>query len=492
MVITKSKGVTPTERLLADLCEKSFLKLWSYPNPVKDDRDELCDLLAVFEDHIFIFFDRESKQFEKTETDFLVSWSRWKKKAIDSQIRTAHGAERYIRSGRKIFLDAGLNVEFPIDINIEKMIVHKFIVAHGAKEACKKSADDNVYGSLGIIYGNVGEQFQLPFIIDISKENPVHVLDSHNCPIIFSELDAISDFVSYLRAKLEAISSLDFLVYCGEEDLLAHYFLNFDEIKKKHFIGTTEGDIDGVMIGEGEWNDFLKSEIYIRKKSADKVSYLWDDIIQRTCQHTLDGTLISGSFSPLSGRSAILEMAKEPRFARRALSERIIQSIQNFPKSTQPIMRNLSFIPSFYEGKGYVFLQLKVDGVNDYENDYRPRRRAMLEIACGVTKNKFANLNTIIGIAIDAPKHSKKNSEDFILMDCNNWTDDLRKDYDKANELLGFYQSDSLTMGKIRMTEFPVIEDSAPANNRRKKIGRNEPCSCGSGKKFRKCCINST
>jgi hypothetical protein len=53
--IFKSKGVTPTERLLADLCEKSFLKLWSYPNPIKDDKKELCDLLAVFENHLFIF-----------------------------------------------------------------------------------------------------------------------------------------------------------------------------------------------------------------------------------------------------------------------------------------------------------------------------------------------------------------------------------------------------------------------------------------------------
>ena len=33
----------------ADLCEKSFLKLWSYPNPYKEDHDELCDLLVVFE-----------------------------------------------------------------------------------------------------------------------------------------------------------------------------------------------------------------------------------------------------------------------------------------------------------------------------------------------------------------------------------------------------------------------------------------------------------
>jgi hypothetical protein len=61
MAIVKSSGVTPTERLLADLCEKSFLKLWSYPNPFKDDRKELCDLLAVFENHVFIFFDREGR-----------------------------------------------------------------------------------------------------------------------------------------------------------------------------------------------------------------------------------------------------------------------------------------------------------------------------------------------------------------------------------------------------------------------------------------------
>lgn len=32
----KSTGVTATERLLADFCERSFLKLWSYPNPYKD------------------------------------------------------------------------------------------------------------------------------------------------------------------------------------------------------------------------------------------------------------------------------------------------------------------------------------------------------------------------------------------------------------------------------------------------------------------------
>src|ERR1700733_3070736 len=107
--IVKSPGVTPTERLLAELCERSFLRLWSYPNPYKDDRKELCDLLAVFENHVFIFFDRESLQIDKNAQDAAISWARWKRDVIDSQIRSAKGAERYLKSGRKAFLDPQLH-----------------------------------------------------------------------------------------------------------------------------------------------------------------------------------------------------------------------------------------------------------------------------------------------------------------------------------------------------------------------------------------------
>jgi type I restriction enzyme, R subunit len=165
----------------------------------------------------------------------------------------------------------------------------------------------------------------------------------------------------------------------------------------------------------------------------------------------------SETFDTLRGRSAIHEMAKEPRFSRRALSEHMIQAIRNFPKSSQPIMRNLSFMPSFYEGKGYVFLQLKVDNITDYENEYRPRRQAMLEIACGAAKNKFDHLTTVVGIAIDAPKYTKRNSEDFILMDCSQWTDELREQYERENEHLLFFKSDSLKMHKKTVTEFPKL-----------------------------------
>jgi len=150
------------------------------------------------------------------------------------------------------------------------------------------------------------------------------------------------------------------------------------------------------------------------------------------------------------------------------------------------MMRNLSFIPTFYKDKGYVFLQLKVEGIKDYENEYRPKRQAMLEIACGGAKNKFDHLKTVVGIAMDAPKYAKTNSEDFILMDCSNWTNEERKHYEKANDRLGFFKTGAVE--KRTVTEFPVVKKDKI--KKQVKVGRkNTRCPCGSGKKYKKCCL---
>ena len=69
--IHKSEGITPTEKLLSQLCENTFLKFWSYPNPYKNDRKELCDLIAVFDDHVFVFFDRESRKFDNAKQRYI-------------------------------------------------------------------------------------------------------------------------------------------------------------------------------------------------------------------------------------------------------------------------------------------------------------------------------------------------------------------------------------------------------------------------------------
>ena len=126
------------------------------------------------------FFDRESSALTKENKDPLIQWNRWKKEAIDAQTKTAHGAERYIKSGRSIFLDTELAVRFPLEFDPQKVMVRKIIIAHGAKEACKNFSDDNVYGSLGMFYVNGTPDLPFPFMIHMDKENPVHVFDSHN------------------------------------------------------------------------------------------------------------------------------------------------------------------------------------------------------------------------------------------------------------------------------------------------------------------------
>lgn len=483
-----SGGVTATERLLAKFCERSFLKLWSYPNPHKDDGHELCDLLAVFGDTVFIFFDRENELPEIPDKDPQILWDRWKRNVIDRQVRTAHGAERYIFSGRPIFLDAKREKPFPVPFDKDKAVIHKIIVAHGAKEACERASPQNVYGSLAITYTETDGGPTHPFHIEIDRHNPVHVLDSHNMPIVLRELDTVSDFSAYLDEKVRAAAAFDCLSYCGEEDLLGHYLVNYDAATKRHVIGPKGKDgskVNGVMIGEGEWRDFVQTGVYKNTKNEDRISYFWDQLIQRTCQNSLEGTL-GGNSNIASGESAIYEMVKEPRFMRRGLSEKMLTAVDRFP-DTGSFTRQVTFLPSFEPNVGYVLLQLRVPEEFRAAADFREKRQTLLEIACGAAKNKFPNLVKVIGIGIEAPKFSGGTvAEDFILMPCEDWSDERKTYYEELNREWNFFGTPALRQFKDRVTQF--VQPPRPREvTKSVKIGRNDPCSCGSGKKSKKC-----
>jgi hypothetical protein len=275
-------------------------------------------------------------------------------------------------------------------------------------------------GSLAITYGVSDGGPTQPFHIEIDKRNPVHVLDSHNMPIVLAELDTVSGFSAYLDAKVSAIAKLDYLSYCGEEDLLAHYLLNYDQASKRHVIGLKhEENIDGVMIGEGEWHDFVKTDVYKNTEKEDRISYFWDDLIQRTCQNSLKGTL-GGNSNILRGESAIYEMVREPRFFRRSLVSKMLSAVERFPDHPSEFTRQVTFLPSYVPNVGYVLLQLRAPEAFRKEPDYREKRQTLLEIACGAAKNNFPNLVKVIGIGIDAPKFAgDTNAEDFILLLCD-------------------------------------------------------------------------
>ncbi len=463
MEITKSVGVTKTEKLLSQLCDKTFLKLWSYSNPFKSDRKELCDLIAVFENHVFLFFDRSSPRFDTHNGNIHVAWTRWERDVIRRQISTARGATRYLLNHpNQIFLGQSGEIALPIPIPSQNIRIHRIIIAHGAKEACEHSSNNNVYGSLAISYSDPDpDPDPKDFMIDLERENPVHVFDSHNLEIIFNELDTFHDFKNYITAKEEAIKRYKCILYCGEEDLLAHYFQNFDESNRgRYYIGTRDEKAEALFIEEGIWREFIESSSYKQKKEASDVFSFWDKIIQDTSDCALNGSA-RGNCNIFHGPTAIHEMAKEPRFMRSQLSKYMINAIESFPKNISGTYRQLTLMRSLSEEKAYVFLQVSDPNIGDYDSDYRPKRQELLEDACGVAKNKFPYLKKVVGIAIDAPKFSQRNSVDLLLMDCEDWPDERRIHFEQANSRRGIFESNSLRETVIRISDLPVkmIED---------------------------------
>ncbi|WP_460115389.1 hypothetical protein [Pseudomonas sp. H2_D02] len=362
------------------------------------------------------------------------------KNVIDKQIATAHGAERYLKSGRMLYLDGKKTLPFPLPINVKTAIFHKIIVAHGAKEACLDASPNNIYGSLAVAYTNLDnaavQEAEHPFFLVLDRSDPVHVLDSHNLSIVLGELDTVTDLGNYLVKKLDAISRFQLLSYCGEEDLLANYYQNIDVTTNEHFIGTLDGKINAVMIDQGDWKNFVGSQTYRNTKQANQVSYVWDELIQRTCQHSLDGTG-GGNADLFRGPSAIFEMVKEPRFMRRVIAEKIFKAIDEFP-CTDKATRKVNLLPSYTTTTAFLFLQLQLTKQMELNSDVREIRRTVLEIACGSAKNKFPNYTKIVGIGMEPPKHSRTVAEDFILMPCETWTSAMREHYEDLNKGLNF------------------------------------------------------
>jgi len=132
--MARSSGLTPSERYLRSLCDRSFLTLWSYPNLYKAPGQELCDLLVVFGHHVIIFSDK-SCDFPNTG-NLKLDWSRWYRRSIKKSADQVFGAERWIRSHPdRIFTDSRCTQRFPLDLPPRDQVsFHRLVVALGAAE----------------------------------------------------------------------------------------------------------------------------------------------------------------------------------------------------------------------------------------------------------------------------------------------------------------------------------------------------------------------
>ena len=433
--IERGVPVNTTEKNLSDLCDLAFLKLWSFPNPYKELGKELCDVLVVFDNNIIIF---SVKNIKYNETKGLAGWQRWKRKAIDESIDQINGAEKWIKKHPdQIYLNKNCNTIIPINSK-KRLKIYRIVVAHGISDNIA-NIPGNTSGSLGIKYSDNNDFEDVQYFVELPKSPIYHILDSANLEILLKELDTITDFINYLKEKEKAVKLSKIITYTGEEDVLGQYLRTIEPETGNHYILKDENKNLIVDFENMIWKNFSNSFEYKEKKTLDKTSYLWDEYLQQLCEYALNGEL-TGNIDVFQENIPIKEMARESRFHRRILSDGIIQAVNYFPEIADDYTRQVRFILSEENKSAYVFLQIKYNEQEDYEKIVRPKRRQMLNIACGTLKNKHSFLKKIIGIAINSPKHHIYADQDYILLDCKKWTRKDRSHYYNLNKDYNFWK----------------------------------------------------
>ena len=483
--IQRGESVTASERSLLELCDGTFLSLWSYPSVYRDqgrngegsDGKELADLLVVFGDDVIVFSDKDCAF--GNSGDLVTDWQRWYKKSIEKSAKQAWGAERWIRDHPDaLYLDRACTQPFPLDLPPpERMRVHHVLVAHGASARSKAIGGGS--GSLSLT--NVDTK-PTPFLIgDLDrKKSFVHVLDDTTLGILLRTLDTAPDFVGYLKKKEELFRSDVQVLAAGEEELLAWYLTDVDEETGEHDFRIPSGQ-QTVVFDEGMWAAFSVSDEYRSKVLADQISYGWDRMIEEFSRHIQEGTYsIENDPAPARREQAVRRMAAEPRFRRRMLSEAFSEHLRKAP-SGETDWRGVRVVqPEDPSLPTYVFLVVSPlsDGGAD---QYRKARLATLLAYCMSVKLDNPAAQEAVGIAC-ATRDSEHQSEDVVCLDLREWTDEHQAKAEEFRRDLGLWKSPKV--GRRVTTEYPAGRSWSrdPGSN-----PRNKPCYCGSGRKYKHC-----
>lgn len=430
LVVQKSEGLTESEQKLATLGYRTFLRLWSYPNPYKmqSNGQELCDMLVVFSNHIIIFSDKDCSY--GNSGDPQVDWRRWYKVAIQKSAKQLKGAKSWILNHPdRIALDAKCTRKFPFQITITKDTkIHLIAVAHGTSEKCREYFSDGD-GGLHInnqIVGNMHTDPDCkPFYIGkvfADEEDFIHIFDDVSYANILQELDTVQDFLNYLEARKEFL--LTKTVFAESENNILGLHIQGVIRRNIHGLQLLTQGCNMVTLKGPIWEDVKQSNPYIDWKREMAKSYFWDNLLQNTFFFIENG-LPSYTNSPtIQDQGRLFErMAGEDRAHRYALTNAFL----SFFSSVDPNFRGTRIIcepdnPS----TGYLlFLLPRKNHTEDTE--YRDHRRKMLRDYCVITKLDYPWLQHIIGVAHESAGN-KYSSEDFIYLDATEWSDEQQQE----------------------------------------------------------------
>jgi hypothetical protein len=267
----------------------------------------------------------------------------------------------------------------------------------------------------------------VPFVlgrVDSSKAF-VHVLDDASVDLLLHMLDTAADLTAYLDRKEELILSGRLAVAAGEEALLGLYLSDVDAREKHYFRLPKEG---AIALDESWWHDYRVSPEAAAKHEADKVSYIWDWLIERFAKHFREGTAQHLSATSAAEHARILRFfAREGRMRRRILAKTVLDVI----KTTESNRRRLRVIPPTEPGDPYwVILAFPYLRKVSYEQN-RTARLVFLEACAMVTKLMWPDAKDIVGFATESGQSGTR-SEDAMCLDARTWTQELA---DEAREL---------------------------------------------------------
>lgn len=431
---SRQGGVTPTERFLVALCERSFFALWCYPNvfhdqghPGAEDGKEVCDVLVVFREHVILFSD---KRCAFPPGDVNTSWRRWYKRAIHKSAQQLHGAERWLTQYQgRIFLDRRCTQRLPIDLpSPAHAKIHRIVVAQGAAEACAKHFGSAV-GSLLLcpsmrspLEANVGPEKDAsqPFVVGRTQGSFVHVFDEVTLPTVMEELDTIADFVSYLSWKESFIESGRLAMSAGEEHLVAYYLTCL-----QLGIDPSSPSENGapVFLTETFGPSARTSSAWLEERERLRVSYEWDRMIEMLCQDILEERTIplfriTDTVSSHEQRSRAL--ASAPRHVRVGLVVALREILQ-----TPDGVRFRAIRDPRQPDTLYLFLVLKPD--NESRADHRRKRATLLHMYALKHGKNFQDVRHIIGVST-GPDDA---SHEVVYIDRAGWSaedDDMAAD----------------------------------------------------------------
>jgi len=447
MRVRISEGLTPSERWLVRLCQRTFLRLWSYPNLYKKPGQELCDLLVVSGTDVVIFSVKSKEYGDPSDPN---NWRRWLRRVVIGAAKQLHGARRWIEQfPSRVFIDAACRTQFPLLACAEApWTIHLVVVALGAVDSCRVlngSAEGLLLDTALKPNDCIGEECQ-PFVVGdlTSNHGFVHVLDEFSCDLLLKELDTITDFLAYLRAKEDLVRAHE--VRGRECDLLAAYVIH-GLVEAEQGFGVP-ADLSAAEPRPGLWAEFSTGERLATKKEADKISYFWDMVIDHFSMHVLDGTLIT-SDDPWSLELALRAMATERRFQRRALARGLLEKLQ------EPVTKDFSTrfaanppeLPRF----GYSFMIHCDSTAMDDES-----RAKLLAGYCMTLRTRIPSLEATVGIGFDS---RTKAPRDLVHVSFENWTPEDQAQFERVRKGFGLAEAGELILRAQTEYEYPSESD---------------------------------